>query len=252
MRRPFLLVWILVIFLPIAALAQETQSDRNPEVSEDAWDILTRMTKFISGSQEFSFEVEMGNEVLLNDGQRIELGSNITATLRRPGQGVVQFLTRDGDNATVILDGETISVFSTKENRMVFDTTRQPGDIDASFDYLSAHLGTNDQLRDFFSMDFTQTMSQLVRSGQLIGDSKIAGTSCDNLALRSEDHDAQLWVAKGSTPAPCRIVVTFSKTAGQPQWWAQFIEWNFSPKISDGIFTFSPPEHAERVDFFPK
>ena len=40
---------------------------------------------------------------------------------------------------------------------------------------------------------------------------------CDNLALRSEKQDIQLWIAKGSNPAPCRIVVTYKKVEGQPQ-----------------------------------
>jgi len=49
------------------------------------------------------------------------------------------------------------------------------------------------------------------------GESKIAGVLCDNLALRSENQDIQLWIAKGSNPAPCRIVVTYKKVEGQPQ-----------------------------------
>ena len=132
----------------------------------------------------------------------------------------------------------------------IYDTARQPGDIDTSFDYLTDVLGTNDQLRDFFSIDLTKTMTGLVKSGYYLGESKVAGVLCDNLALRSENQDVQLWIAKGSTPAPCRIVVTYKKVEGQPQFWAQFIEWDFSPEFSDSMFKFSPPEDAERVDYF--
>jgi len=31
---------------------------------------------------------------------------------------------------------------------------------------------------------------------------------------------------------------------------AQFVEWDFSPGLSDSMFKFSPPENPERVDFF--
>jgi hypothetical protein len=222
-----------------------------PEVTKEAWDILTRMTEFISGAQDFTIVADMGHEVLQNDGQRLEFGSYITAALRRPSQGNVRFESRDGFSATIILDGETISLFSTRENRFFYDTTRQPGDIDASFDYLADRLGPPDQLRDFFSIDLTETLSSLVKSGYYVGESKIAGVLCDNLAMRSEDEDVQLWIAKGNNPAPRRIVVTYTKIEGQPQFWAQFVEWNFSPEFSDSMFTFSPPpEDAERVDFF--
>ena len=67
-------------------------------------------------------------------------------------------------------------------------------------------------------------MSSLVKSGYYVGESRIAGVLCDNLALRSEDEDVQLWITKGSNPAPRRIVVTYTKIGGQPQFWAQFVE----------------------------
>ena len=193
MKRLILLVLISVALHPISACAQEpnthdeadsaasaataysTLTADKPEVSKEAWDILTRMTEFISGAQDFTIVVDMGHEVLQNNGQRLEFGSYITAALRRPSQGNVRFESRDGFSATIILDGETISLFSTRENRFFYDTTRQPGDIDASFDYLTDQLGTFDQLRDFFSINLTETLSDLVKSGYYVGESKIAG-----------------------------------------------------------------------------
>ncbi len=265
MKKLIFLVFISVMLRPILVCAQETNTHEEavssatvyspttadqPGVSKEAWDILTRMTEFISAAHSFTFVLNMGHEVLQDNGQRLEFGSYITAELRRPSQGRVRFESRDGDSVTIIFDGETISAFSAIENTFVYDTTRQPGDIDASFDYLTDQLGTFDQLRDFFSIDLTETLSSLVTSGYYVGESKIAGVLCDNLAMRSENEDIQLWVTKGSIPAPRRIVVTYRTIEGQPQFWAQFSEWNFSPEFSDGVFTFSPPEDAERIDFF--
>jgi hypothetical protein len=265
MKRLILLVLISFVLNPISVCAQETnrhdEADSlataqlpiaadKPGVSKEAWDILTRMTEFISSAQGYTIVADMGNEVVLKSGQRLELGSNVTATLKRPSQANVRFENRDGDNATVILDGETITVFSTKENMFIYDTAQQPGDIDASFEYLSDVLGTNDQLRDFFSIDLTESLAGLVKSGYNFGESKIAGVLCDNLALRSENQDVQLWIAKSGNPAPCRMIVTYTKIEGQPQFWVQFVKWDFSPEFSDSMFKFSPPEDAEHVDFF--
>ncbi len=93
-------------------------------------------------------------------------------------------------------------------------------------------------------------MRRLVKSGYYVGEATIAGVLCDNLALRNEDEDVQLWIAKGNKPVPRRIVVTYKKVEGQPQFRAQFVEWDFSPDLPDAIFSFSPPAHAERIDFF--
>ncbi|MDX2460741.1 MAG: DUF2092 domain-containing protein [Gammaproteobacteria bacterium] len=265
MKQLILLLLVSFVLNPISVCAHETNGHdevdssaiahlpmaaNKPGVSKEAWGILTHMTEFISGAQAYTIVVTLGHEVVQKNGQRLELGSYVTATMRRPSQANVLFETRDGDNATVILDGETISVFSTKEKMFVYDTARQPGDIDASFDYLTQVLGTNDQLRDFFAINLTETLAGLVKSGFYLGESNIEGVLCDNLVLRSEDQDVQLWIAKGSHPAPRRIVVTYKKIEGQPQFWAQFVEWDFSPEISDSMFKFSLPEDAEHVDFF--
>ncbi len=182
--------------------------------------------------------------------RHLKFGSKITATLRRPSQANVRFDNRNGDNATIILDSETISVFSTIGNAHVYDTARQPGDIDASFVFLAEHLGTTDQLNHFFSIDLTESMKSMVKSGYYVGEATIAGILCDNLALSNEDEDVQLWVAKGDKPVPRRIVVTYKNLEGQPQFWAQFEEWNFSPNFSETIFSYSPPAHADRISFF--
>ncbi len=268
MKRLLLPLLILIVPLQTSLRAQETNAFPDvdavparstdaspaamdgPEVSKEVLDILTRMTEFISGAPAFTIVADMGHEVLQQNGQRLEFGSHITASLRRPSQANVRFDNRDGENATIILDGDAISVFSTRGNAYIYDTTGQPGDIDASFVFLADQLATPDQLNHFFSIDLTDSMRRLVKSGYYIGEATIAGVLCDNLALRNEGEDVQLWIAKGDKPVPRRIVVTYKNVEGQPQFRAQFVEWEFSPDLPDGIFSFSPPAHAVRVDFF--
>ena len=73
---------------------------------------------------------------------------------------------------------------------------------------------------------------------------------CDHLALRGEKEDVQVWIARGDEPVPRRIVITYRQIEGQPQFWAQFTDWNFSPELPDTTFTFAAPEGATRVHFF--
>ena len=153
---------ILVVTLQTSVRAQVTDTDYDvapaatmdkTEIGKDVLDILTRMTKFISGAQAYTIVSEMGYEVLQTNGQRLEFGSHITASLRRPSQANVRFDNRDGENATIVLDGDRISIFSTRGNAHVYDVTRQPGDIDASFVFLAEQLGTADQLHHYLFQD---------------------------------------------------------------------------------------------------
>ncbi len=250
---------VIVLSMSLAACAEETAADTSPylrlaedlpEVSAEAWEVLVAMTETVSGAPEFALDIEMGHEVLQPNGQRLEFGSHIRGTFRRPGEGRVRFDTREGENASIVMDGETVSVFSTRDDRMIYDTAEQPGDINATFKRLTAILGTNDQLRGFFSMNLTETLAGMVKSGHYLGESTIAGVLCDHLALRSDDEDVQLWVTKGDRPLPRRIVVTYRNLEGQPRFWVDFLGWDFAPKLADDTFEFSPPGHAERLPLF--
>jgi hypothetical protein len=44
-------------------------------------------------------------------------------------------------------------------------------------------------------------------------------------------------------------VITYKKAEGQPQFWAQFSDWNLSPDIPDSLFVFTPPEGAAKFAF---
>ena len=82
-----------------------------------------------------------------------------------------------------------------------------------------------------------------------VEEATIAGTRCDHLALRNKLVDAQLWVAKGDQPTLQRIVLTYKRENGQPQFWANFHDWNFSPETPDSLFAFTPAEGATPIAF---
>ena len=143
-----------------------------------------------------------------------------------------------------------LSVYGAIEDNYVYDATRQPGDIDSSLEFLAKQVAIPRQLRNFFSNDLTASLGSAVKSGYYDGKSKISGVMCDHLALRGEKEDVQVWIARGDEPVPRRIVISYREIEGQPQFWAQFIEWDFSPDLSDTTFTFSPPEGAKRIRIF--
>jgi len=225
------------------------QTQDNPALSEEASKILTRMTDFISAAPAFYMVAYGGNEELQQDGQLLESGAQLELAIQRPSQANLRVDSRDGTGATIILDGNAISVFSVIENIFYYDTTHQPGDINESLDFLAAQLGVPRPLRYFLSKDLTASLSR-VQTGYYVGESTIAGVLCDHLALRNEMLDVQLWIEKGSEPVPRRMLILHKDIKGRPRAWLQFSEWDFSPKLSERTFTLSPPRNAERFRFF--
>lgn len=249
MRRLILLAVFSIGPYQLPAGAAETDAAMDGVVlSEEASDILTRMTDFISAAPAFYLVVDGGNEVLQQDGHLLEFGAHLTLIIQRPSQANLRIDSRDGTSATLILDGDAISVFSVIENIFYYDTTHQPGDINETLDFLAKELGVPRQLRFFLSKDFTASLSR-IKSGYYVGESTIAGVLCDHLALRSEKTDIQLWIAKGNEPVPRRLLIMHREVEGRPRVWLQSSEWDFSPDLSDHIFVLSPPQDAERFRF---
>ncbi len=57
-------------------------------------------------------------------------------------------------------------------------------------------------------------------------------------------------IAKGNEPVPRRMLMLHKDIEGHPRVWLQFSEWDFSPELSERIFTVSPARNAERFRFF--
>lgn len=254
MRRLAFLILILIVPCKLLAGAPEISAPATaggPALAKDASEILARMTDFISAAPVFTLVSDTGYEVLQKDGHLLEFGSQLTLAIQRPSNAIGRFDARDGSSATIVFDGSDILVYNTKEN--VYYTTRQPGDIDTSLDLLAKQFAVPLQLVDFFSKDLKTSLGKAVKSGHYVGASMISGVICDHLALRSEKQDVQVWIARNEQPVPRRIMITYKQIEGQiegqPRFWAQFNEWDFSPELSDATFKFSPPDSAKRVNF---
>ena len=107
-------------------------------------------------------------------------------------------------------------------------------------------------LAELLSSQVAKTLQEHVRAATYVEPSQIAGVPCDHLALRGDQVDLQLWVAQGNQPLPRRLVITYTRANGQPQFWAQFSEWNLAPEVPDTLFVFTPPAEAAKIAFAPR
>ena len=93
-------------------------------------------------------------------------------------------------------------------------------------------------------------LDKLVVSADYVETTTITDVPCDHLTVRTaKGVDFQVWVAQGNEPLPRRIVITYKEEPGEPQFWADLSNWNLAPEISDTLFTFTPPEGANRIQF---
>ncbi len=85
--------------------------------------------------------------------------------------------------------------------------------------------------------------SQFVFDGKTI--TLFSETPTDHIAGQLAGVDYQIWIAEDLLPR--RIVMTYINAPGQPQFWAEFSDWNLKPEISAKTFVFTPPKGAEKI-----
>ncbi len=216
-------------------------------VDADAVAIVKRAVELLRGSDSFSVTTDTGFDVVQSDGQKIEFGASRKATIKRPDRARFETRRRDGKEAVVVLDGNDIWAYSPTHE--VYARTSQPGGIDESIDFLTMELGITAPMTDLYTSNVGSSLADGLRSCYIVGDSIVSGVACDQVAVRNEYADYQMWIAKGDQPLLQRIVITYREEPGEPQFWADFREWNMSPDADSRTFVFQPPEGADRIHF---
>jgi hypothetical protein len=226
--------------------AQQSAATTSP-TKEQAMATLTKAAEFLAKAQRFSVTVDIGYDVEQDWGQKLEFGATRKLTVRRPDRLAVDITDRDGAQRGFRFDGKQLAFFGLDEK--VYATAQKSGDIDAALAYFIRDLHMPLPLAEFVSNNLPKTLKDQVSEAYLVEEATIAGTRCEHLALRNNLVDAQLWIAKGDQPTPQRVVLTYKRENGQPQFWANFHDWNFAPDAPDSLFTFTPAEGAARIHF---
>ena len=231
-----------------AKLDAEREKRKTEARAEDLKEVLAelkRSSDFLAAQKSYRFDAHLGFDVVQSTGQKLEFGGSRKITVRRPDRVRVESRARNGTEATMTFDGETISIDLTDENAYV--SVAKPGTLDAAIDYLVDDLGVPAPLADLFYSDFFSGIVDRIESGFIVGESTIGKCDCLHLAFSAEDIDVQMWVEEGDRPLPFRIVITYKKAEGSPQFWAQFLNWDLSVETPDSLFAYSPPEDAELI-----
>lgn len=222
----------------------ETQA-RIDAFTADAVNSLKRSGDFLARQQHYSFEADVFYDVLQANGQMLEFGGTRDVLMRRPDRLRLETIDRDGDVMQFFFDGQSILIDMPNED--AYMQVEKPGTLYSALDYLVEDLGAPAPLEDFLSENFATDALRSIKSGYYVEHVKLDDQVCEQLAFRSDEIDFQIWIREGEEPLPCRLVITYKQAEGQPQFTAQFSRWDLSPEVDDEMFSFTPPESAERL-----
>jgi hypothetical protein len=193
--------------------------------TEEALSSLKRMSDFLAGQERFLLKV----------------------TVRRPDRFRFDVRNRDGRSSSILFDGKRIAMdFPQLE---AYAAVEKPAQIDEALDYLTGSLEIPAPLSELMRRDLYAAVGGAVTYGLVVGDATLDRKECTHVAFRTSDRDIQVWIERGDRPLPVRLVITYIADEGTPQFWAQFLTWEIGVEAPDELFTYAPPDGAERLDF---
>ncbi len=217
-------------------------------IDPEADRILKSMSSYLTTATAFSMDADVALEVILTNGQKLQLCSSNSLLLRRPSEFRIQMRGGVAD-AEFTFDGKTLTLFARKRNEYV----QRPvtGTIDDAIRAWELETGIPATGADLLLTSVYSIISSDVEMSTYLGTGYVNGIECHHLAFRKADVDLQLWVQAGDRPLPMKYIITTKWMTGAPQFEVILRDWNMSPRIEAGQFTFAVPEGARKLESVP-
>jgi hypothetical protein len=238
---------IAALALLAAAVAPRAGLAQAPGIDPQAEKLLQAATAFLAGQQRFSVDVRANYDAYQQSGQKVEFGEARRITVVRPDRLRAEVEESNGVRHLLLFDGANLTLSTPGSN--VFAQIPKPGTIDAAVVFYVRDLAMRLPLAALLLTTAPQEIAHRTRSIAYVEKTSILGTPAHHLAGRTDSVDYQVWVADGPQPWMMRIVLTYPREAGQPQYRAQLSDWNLAPKVDDSTFSFAPPAGATRIAF---
>jgi hypothetical protein len=241
----------LVGILPLTTPASHAAAQqKKPTISEEASAALTRMGQTLRGAEQFSFQVRTIRVYADPNGEPLHIFHTIKVVAHRPNRLLVDINGDDGENK-LIFDGKTATVYSATHNK--YATIPVPeGTIQAMLQEVVGRLGIDFPLADFLTEAPNQAFLTGVTSGRVVDTVTIDGAPYLHLFfVQPPGIELELWLEKSEQALPRRLIVTYRDLPGQPNFIAEFSDWNFNIHPADADFVFQPPADATQVQLKP-
>jgi hypothetical protein len=240
----------LIGILPLTAPASHAATQqKKPAISEEASAALMRMGQSLRAEQ-FSFQSRTIRVYTGANGEPLHIVHTDKITVHRPNRLLVD---RTGDDGVskLVFDGKTAIVYSAA-NKKYASIPVPEGTIAGLLKEAVGRLGIDFPLADFFTDAPDKAFLTGVTEGTVVNTVTIDGVPCLHMFfVQPPGIELELWVEKNDQSLPRRLIVTYRTLAGEPNFIAEFSDWNFNIHPPDADFAFQPPADATQVQVKP-
>ena len=236
-------------FVSVPLIAAEPAKQAQPAISADASAALQRMGQTLRAEQ-MSFQARTIRVYADPNGEPLHIFHTLKVTMHRPNRLLAEVTGDDGSNK-LAFDGKTAIIYSAAQNKYASIAVPE-GTIAGMLKEAVGRLGIDFPLADFLSDEPGKAFLTGVTSARLVNTVTIEGAPYDHLFFfQPPGIELELWVAKNEQSLPRRLIVTYRTLPGQPNFIAEFSDWNFNIQAPDADFAFQPPAGATQVELKP-
>ncbi len=241
------LVLSAILAVPVtvkAGPATDAGEPSNPATEKaDVFKALDNMGAYLRTLDRFEVKSTTTLDDVLDSGQKVQFGGTVHLQVRRPDRLRAEINGNQKD-CEFFYDGKNFTLVGRKVN--FYATVPAPPTLRELVTELGERYGIETPLVDLFLWGSDDNRRSDVQSAVDIGSATIDGTECEQYALRQPGIDWQVWIQKGRTPLPRKLVITTISEPSQPQY-AAVMDWNTTPKLDNAVFNFTPQEGAQRI-----
>lgn len=217
------------------------------ESQQLAGELLSSMSNYLAKLPGFRARLVSGYDVVQESGEKIEFNEIRDVIVSRPNLLRVEQMFSDGAQDLLVFDGRQINVYDGELG--VYAQAPQPGSVDDAVVYFVRDLGMRLPLAAMLSTRLPDELAKRVKSVDYVEYTNILGPGAHHISARTAAVDFQVWIADGERPLPLRVVLTYKTEPGQPQFRAQFLDWDEKSAAPADAFTFKPPADAQQIVF---
>ena len=225
--------------------APETTSRK---IDPEAEKYIRELSEYRKNIKNCTLKVFDTIDIMQNDGQKLQFSHIRTLALSLPFKLHI-VTTGDLSNRSIWKNRKTLTIMDRDKN--VYTQVAAPGTVDEVMDRLLEIYGTRTPLADLISEDIYRVLTANAESIQYVGLNYAGGVKCHHLAAIQKNIDWQIWIRQGEDPCLQKVVITYKKKPGQPQYTLYLQERKVLSSLPDEVFEFKPPAGAERLRALP-
>lgn len=224
------------------SVEEGTKDPFDAEVEE----VIRGLSERLKAVRNFRMEVVDTHDEMLDSGQKVQFAHRRMATVSRPDRFVVD-TKGDLSDRVFVKSKETVTLYDRAHG--VFGELPLKANNDEVIDILQERYGVRVPLADLLSGDIYEVMVKKAISAEYLGLHMVDKHDCHHIAVQQENLDWQVWIEASENPKLRKLLLTFKKLPGQPQYtmWVKMIEELES--VPDDTFVFVPGKDVHKIRF---